>query len=629
VLKKIGKIVGTLLKRVLAHAANKLPPQYKEVIDKLKARFLNKSKSLPGGAHAADPADSPADPATAEPAPSPAAPPRAKSATPPAPDGAQPPAQPAAADVGNAQSEFDLQLTELLLAQDETEQEAAVTDYVSEEVAATDPLSDLDRARARFVREISELREGEDATPAVENFVPLIMAALKLGIRLMGRKRVVTFLGNLLGKLISPLTGKDLAPALGKIIADIGLKVLLQTEVTAQQASEAAGHAVALTVEETVRSVAALPDHVLADEVVLEVYALEAFERAASANFPASMMRPRLREASDVNGVWLALPITGRRTYKKFSKQFDIVLTPQLAANVRTFGGATLAAFLRDRLRLSGFEALKVRAHLFEAVEGGRLYHITQHERLRGPGAAGEAAWKLLHPLTTEAAAALLQHPGLGRPASHVLDPLRPMVGQRFYYLETELGNPGKAGHASHLHARLDFVRDKIEVCLYLSQVIAQEIAVLLRRRARPAVIVKRLREVYASEAGLLASVENHRLIRVVLDGHEPRPAASLADATRDALRRDLGRQLSATVPDWLWSCLARFFEGPAADFVDATERPADGVKIAVTFHNPPGLQSLRAVLTGRPPSTLQDWPPRSVPGASVRVSAGNDRCST
>jgi len=141
--------------------------------------------------------------------------------------------------------------------------------------------------------------------------------------------------------------------------------------------------------------------------------------------------------------------------------------------------------------------------------------------------------------------------------------------------------------------------------------------------------IVKRLREVYASEAGLLASVENHRLIRVVLDGHEPRPVASLADATRDALRRDLGRQLSATVPDWLWSCLARFFEGPAADFVDATERPADGVKVAVTFHSPPGLQSLRAVLKGRPPSTLQDWPPRSVPGASVRVSAGNDRCST
>jgi hypothetical protein len=121
--------------------------------------------------------------------------------------------------VGEAQSEFDLQLTELLLAEDESEQEAALAEYATEEVAATDPLSDLDRARARFVREIGELRDGEDATPAVENFIPIIMQALKIGIRLIGRKRVVNFLGGLLGKLISPLTGKDLAPGLGKIIA--------------------------------------------------------------------------------------------------------------------------------------------------------------------------------------------------------------------------------------------------------------------------------------------------------------------------------------------------------------------------------------------------------------------------
>ncbi len=628
VLKKIGKIVGTLLKKVLALATSKLPPQYKEVVEKLKARFLKK-KSPPAGAKPANPAATPpADPATAEPAPSPAEPAGAQPATPPAPDGARPPSQPAAADVGEAQNELDVQLTELLLAEDETEQEAALAEYAAEEVAATDPLSDLDRARARFVREIGELRDGEDATPAVENFIPIIMQALKIGIRLIGRKRVVNFLGGLLGKLISPLTGKDLAPGLGKIIADIGLKVLLQTEVTPQLASEAAGQAVALTVEETVRSVAALPDHVLADEAVLEAYALEAFERAASANFPSSIVKPRLREAGDVNGVWVGLPVRGRRYYKKFSKQFDVVVTPQLASNVRTFGGTTLAAFFRDRLRLSGSEAVRVRVHLFEPMEGGRLHHIVQNERLRGPGGAGEAAWKHLHPLTTEAAAALLQHPGLGRPASHVLDPLRPMVGQRLYYLETELASTARTGDASHLHATLDFVRDEIKVCLYISEVIAQEIATMLRQRARPAVIVKRLREVYASEAGLLASVESYRLIRVVLDGNEHRPASSLADASRHALRRDLGRQLSGIVPDWLWSCLARFFAGPAADFVHATERPADGVKVAVTFHNPPGLQSLRAVFKGRQPTGVQEWPPRNVPNATVRVWPGSDRCS-
>ena len=457
--------------------------------------------------------------------------------------------------------------------------------------------------------------------------MPVILGVLKIGIRLIGRKRVVNFLGNLIGKLIAPLAGKDLAPALGKIIADVGLKVLIHAEVSPQQASEVAAHAVAQTVEDTVRSVAGLPEHVLADEAMLETRTLEAFERAAAANFPPALVRPALREA-EVDGTWIALPLRGRRYYKKFSRAFDVVITPQLASNVRTFGGSTLAAFLRDRHHLTGGEPVRARVHLFEPLEGGRLHDILSHERLRGAGITGEQAWKLLHPLTTEAAAALLQHPGLGRPASHVLDPLRPLVGQRLYYLEIESGPPVRAGHASHLHATLDFVRDEIAVCLYLSEVIAQDIAVQLRRHARPAAIVKRLREVYASETSLLASVENYRLLRVVLDDHDPRPAATLADAARHALRRDLGRQLSAIVPDWLWSCLVRYFDGPAHDFVQASERPAEGVKIVVVFHHPPGLAAVRAVLRGGQPSALHDWPPRQVPAGTVRIAPGDARCS-
>src|SRR5439155_8971291 len=119
-----------------------------------------------------------------------------------------------------------------------------------EEAPASDPLAELDRGRARFIRELGELHDGEDATPAVENFVPVILGVLKIGIRLIGRKRVVNFLGGLIGKLIAPLAGKDLAPALGKIIADVGLKVLIHAEVTPQQASEVAAHAVAQTVED-------------------------------------------------------------------------------------------------------------------------------------------------------------------------------------------------------------------------------------------------------------------------------------------------------------------------------------------------------------------------------------------
>jgi len=623
VMRKIGRIVGTVLRHVLAHAAHKLPPQYREVIAKLRAKFAPKASGSAPASRAAEPAASPpSDPAAAEPA---AAAATSSPATPPAPDGTPAPDQPTGPDVGAAQSELDARLSEMLLAQDETEQEAAFGDR--EEAPAGDPLAELDRGRARFMREISELGEGEDATPAVENFVPVILGVLKIGVKLIGRKRVVTFLGNLLGKLIAPLAGKDLSPALGKLIADLGLRVLIHAEVAPPQASEVAAHAVALTVEDTVRRVAALPEHVLADEEMLETRALEAFEHAVAANFPPSMVRPALREA-EVDGTWIALPLRGRRYYKRFSHAFDVLIGAQLATHVRTFGGTTLAAFLRDRHHLTGDGPVRARIHLFEPLEGGRIHDILSHERLRGAGIAGEAAWKLLHPLTTEAAAALLQHPGLGRPAPHVLDPLRPLVGQRLYYLEIESGPPVKAGHASHLHATLDFVRDDITVCLYLSEVIAQEVATQLRQHARPAAIVKRLREVYASETGLLASVENYRLLRVVLDDHDPRPAATLGDAARHALRRELGRQLTAIVPDWVWSGLIRYFAGPVHEFMQASERPAEGVKITVAFHHPPGLAALRSILRGGAPSAIHEWPPRQVPAASVRVAPGDARCS-
>lgn len=627
VLKKLGRIVGTVLRHVLAHAAHKLPPQYREVIAKLRARFAPRPRgSLPAATpRAAEPsaATEPSDPAAPEPAIAPGA--AASPATPPAPDGAAAPDQPTAADVGDVQNELDARLSELLLAQDEAEQETASGER-EQEVAATDPLGELERGRARFMGEIGALGEGEDATPAVENFVPVILGAIKIGVRLIGRKRVVGFLGNLIGKLIAPLAGKNVAPALGRLIADLGLRVLVHAEVAPPQAAEVAAHAAALTVEDTVRSVAALPEHVLADDEMLETRTIEAFERAAAANFPPAMVRSELREA-EVDGTWIALPLRGRRYYKRFSRSFDVVIGPQIARHVRTFGGGTLAAFLRDRHHLVGEEPVRARIHLFEPLEGGRLHDILQHERLRGAGIAGEAGWKLLHPLTIEAASALLQHPGLGRPAPHVLDPLRPLVGQRLYYLEIE-GPPVRAGHACHLHATLDFARDEITVCLYLSEVIAQEIATQLRQHARPASIIKRLREVYASEIGLLASVENYRLLRVVLADHDPRPAATLGDAARHALRRELGRQLTAIVPDWVWAGLIRYFAGPVSEFVLATERPAEGVKIIVGFQRPPGLQALRAAIRGGASGEMHEWPPRHVPAATVRVVPGDARCS-
>ncbi len=61
--------------------------------------------------------------------------------------------------------------------------------YHEAQAPADTALSELDQARERFIHELSQLKEDEDPTPCLENFIPAILPALKLGLRLVGRQR--------------------------------------------------------------------------------------------------------------------------------------------------------------------------------------------------------------------------------------------------------------------------------------------------------------------------------------------------------------------------------------------------------------------------------------------------------
>jgi hypothetical protein len=80
--------------------------------------------------------------------------------------------------------------------------EAAVLRSNSSAVA-TPVFANLEEARDQFIQELNNLKDGENAEPYVQNFLPAILPALRLGIRLIGRPRVVKFLAQLLAKLIS------------------------------------------------------------------------------------------------------------------------------------------------------------------------------------------------------------------------------------------------------------------------------------------------------------------------------------------------------------------------------------------------------------------------------------------
>jgi len=123
------------------------------------------------------------------------------------------------------------------------------------------------------VSQLGKLKEGEDPTPHVENFVPAILPAVKLGIKLAGRKKVVNFLAKLVANLIRRFIGPQYAPPLSQAIVDAGLR-LINLETLPEDEARTAGEAVAATVEETVRRVADLPEYVLDNEALLEGFVL-------------------------------------------------------------------------------------------------------------------------------------------------------------------------------------------------------------------------------------------------------------------------------------------------------------------------------------------------------------------
>ena len=422
--------------------------------------------------------------------------------------------------------------------------------------------------------------------------------------------------------LIQPVVGKAVAPQLGKAIADIGLRTLVQAELDADEVHELGARAVASVVEETVRDVSSLPDAVVSDETLLESHVRTAYESAIARNFPPALIKPSLRESTGVNGTWVALPETGTEYYKKFTRTFDVSLTPQLATAVRTFGGRTLASFLRDTLRLEG--PRRARVHLYEAIPRTRLSRISKLEKVRGLGSTKRWAWMQLHPLTTEAATALLQQPGLGRRMPSRVNPRQPLLGQRFYFLEIEGAPARPQGVGTSLSITLDFVRNEIRLRIYLSEVAAQELAGNLRKNAGPGVVGARLRSMLGEFAGAFRAGAGHELVRVVVE----RRAGVLAlpgDLTT-AVRQALERRVGARVLEWGWTKLVEHLQQSATEFADVTAQTPDGVTCLISFPKPGGFQSLRRTFQGATGQALADWPPKAMPTSTIRLIAGDAR---
>lgn len=538
----------------------------------------------------------------------------------------------ATADTGVAQEELDAQLAGTLLSANEESMEAELAEAAATTPPAVPVYAELDDARERFINELQGLRDGESPEPAMQNFLPALMPVLSMASKAIGHDRLAGFVAGAISPLVGRLIGPAQAPALAKALASAGLKLLNMESSEEIEPERLAAPAVAATVEETMARVAALPAEVHADRELLEAFTLEAFEAAAAANLPAVLseaayaQRPDLLEAG-VDAAWPMMPATGGpRRYKRCTQTFTVPLSPHLAAELETFEGAPLADFVQDQLGLPDNEELQAEVHLYEALPGTTLADIARGEReTLGPGLSDEALVEQLHPLTPQAAAALLQRPGLGRAWWARSRHRRLGGGQRFYAL-MPVGAHAQRQRRKPLHLRvvLDMVKDEVRACVFISEVKAQKLAVQLRQQSGAG----------ATSAGPLASrfqrwlqrrlwhlffgQARHRL-RIVHAALPPgQPAATRATRLPQATALPFARGLQT----WLVQGFAEAVRTQAQAILKATEDPADGITLTFTVAAPPGLKGLADVLAGKPaaPATAA----AAAPTVTVTVAPGH-----
>lgn len=602
ILTNLKKIIKPLLKQVLKKAINRLPEKLRPIATQLSTKLLKET---------------------------------------PDEESSYQYEEPACQEIEVIQNEFDIQIANLLLSNTDVERELSISEYEQMiEGPSPNNLNELEQARTHFIDQVTKLKDDENPTELIENFIPAILAAVRIGIKIIGRKKVVQFLAKLISTLIQRFVGKNNALLLSQAIVDTGLRIM-GFEVSAEEQQKLAGSAIASTIEETVARVAALPESVLDNETLLESHVQEIFESAAAGNFPPDFIKPELRETTDIAGTWMMMPVRERRKYyyKKFSKVFEnIRITPQMAQQIKTFGGIPLSEYFKNTLALPVDQTIVARVHLYQAIPGTWLSKISKYEKnVPGLGTPSRAAWCQIHPLTNQAAGLLLQQPGLGRTvgAKFLSSPHMIRVGQRFYFLEI----PGakvqivpSAGSSqrtplrknSQVNLTFDFLKNQIRVYIFISETNAQDIATKLRKNYPASAVVKLVRSIYEAGIRTAFSGDYARRVRFI---HESVPLEEGLHPIAAGALAYLGKKVTDKLIDklfeWLGKYVSEYFQQKAEEFRKCTENPADGVTIILTFSNPPGMNIISSILKKRPIQLLGSWFPSGIPPVNIQILAG------
>ena len=287
---------------------------------------------------------------------------------------------------------------------------------------------------------------------------------------------------------------------------------------------------------------------------------------------------------------------------------------------------------------------------------------------VRGLGSPNASAWSQIHPLTPQAAASLLGEPGLGRdvPDRFLQDRNLIQVGQRFYYLEIEgvhavVQPRQRLRRSSRVYVKIDCPGNKIKVAMFLSERDAQSVASKLRQNIpwsailrgftsllnsvrRNFTLERNVRIVHESVvmedyAGVLSAVARgagriaaRALGRVTsaaraAGGIVPGAFGRVAAAGRALARRLLPQAIASVIAEkiieWCVRKISEYLRERKQEFIRATESPADGVTILITFANPGLLPVVCRALRGEPVTLTPSLIPRGIPSSMVKVYPG------
>jgi hypothetical protein len=527
----------------------------------------------------------------------------------------------AAPDATRLEAEFDVHAAQLLLARDEAEIDHLVSSYGESESYAS-PLFELDNAREQFVKQLSELQPGQNPQPVMEQFLPaFVWPAAKTAITILGRPKLVSFIGRLLSGLIKPLLGADAAGMLSPAIADAGLRIF-GLEAPAPEARYLAAEALAATVEETMNAVSELPNHVLENETLLRDAVREAFESAASSYFPNSVIKPDLRESSEHHGMWTRMPARSeRKRYAKYSDSLPVEIPTRLARKINTFGDNTLHDHLQDHHGHQGGLPHKGKITLYQVLPGARASTIARAEGFPP---------SQLHPLTPHAAGALLGHnAGLGSrhtPPQYLDSREKLHVNQRLYRIEPADGRYHHRHHhyrARHVHSELliNLQRGEIRLWLYLSEPLCQQIVADLAKSNNASAAFGRIRPLLMRITGALkmAAIHHHLPSRIQVVSDKPN-----LDYKAPPWLKHVGSHLAAKIGEWAEIQLAQYLLNSAEEFKRACASDHDGVTLRITMTRIPGIEALRQISRGHPSVEISRgaWP-KGVPAFQVTQHPG------